>query len=282
MAGKFTGQLIADKYRVEGSIVLSGLGELYRGTNVLLEKPISIAVLPAELSSDEHIAFRFLTDARVLAKLNHPNILNLTDFGTDPNGIAYAVYEAAKGETLREAIEREGQLPVEMAVEIAKQTGSALAAAHEFGAIHRNLNTSNIVAANDASGAVSVKVFGFNTPNAIDDSLPDARPERFAYLAPEQCAGADMPDARGDIYSLGVILFEMLAGSQPFTGTTPTDVMMRHIEEPPPPLSAFRQDLPAALEPVVIKALAKDPDARYQTAAEFIDDLLIAASGQPL
>src|SRR5688572_18339221 len=149
MANEFTGKVIADKYRVEERIAASGLGELYRGANVLLEKPVSIAVLPGEISRDEHIAFRFLTDARVLAKLNHPNVLNVTDFGTDPNGIAYAVYEAASGETLREAIEREGRLPLAMAVDIAKQAGSALAAAHAFGVVHRSLNTSNIVAATD-------------------------------------------------------------------------------------------------------------------------------------
>lgn len=281
MAGEFTGKLIADKYRVDERIAASGLGEFYRGTNVLLEKPVSISLLSADLAVDANISSRFFTEAKAAAKISHPNVLNLTDFGTDPSGIAYTIHEAANGETLANAISREGQLPVEMAVDIAEQVGTALSAAHFGGIVHGNLSPANILAASNEPGAASVKVFGFATPNAINtDDAQDAG--RFAYLAPEQCAGSDAVDSRGDIYSLGVILFEMLAGSQPFTGTTPTDVMMRHIEEPPPPLSAFRQDLPPAIEPVVIKALAKNPDARYQTADEFIDDLSLAAAGQPL
>lgn len=281
MSGEFTGKLIADKFRVESPLATAGLGELYRGTNTLLEKPVAISLMPADLSSDEVIAARYFAEAKAAAKVNHPNILNLTDFGTDPSGVAYAVYEAANGETLSEALTREGQLPVSMAVEIATQAGSALSAAHNAGVVHGNLSPQHILAAsNERLGSVTTKLFGFGTPNALEDDLSgdpqDA--ERFAYLAPEQCQGSDAPDHRGDIYSLGCIVYEMLSGSKPFTGATPTEVMMKQIEEPAAPLSAFRQDIPPSIEPAVIKAMSKNPEVRYDSVDEFIADLSAATS----
>lgn len=281
MSGEFTGKLIADKFRVEAPLATAGLGELYRGTNTLLEKPVAISLMPADLATDEVIAARFFAEAKAAAKVSHPNILNLTDFGTDPSGAAYAVYEAANGETLSEALKREGQLPVAMALEIAAQTGSALSAAHKAGVVHGNLSPDHILAASsELLGSVTTKIFGFATPNALEDDLSgdsqDA--ERFAYLAPEQCQGSDVADHRGDIYSLGCIVYEMLSGSKPFVGATPTEVMMKQIEEPAAPLSAYRQDVPPAIEPAVIKAMSKDPDSRYQSVDEFIADLSAANS----
>jgi serine/threonine-protein kinase len=276
MSGEFTGKLIADKFRAETPLASAGLGELYRGTNTLLEKPVAISLMPADLATDEVIAARFFSEAKSAAKVNHPNILNLTDFGTDPSGTAYAVYEAANGETLSEALKREGQLPVAMALEIATQAGSALSAAHNAGVVHGNLSPDHILAASsERLGSVTTKLFGFATPNALEEDL-SGDPEdsaRFSYLAPEQCQGSDAPDHRGDIYSLGCIVYEMLSGSKPFVGSTPTEVMMKQIEEPAAPLSAYRQDVPPAIEPAVIKAMSKDPDSRYQSVDEFISDL---------
>ena len=276
MAGESTGKLIADKYRVDEYLGTAGLGELYRGTNTLLEKPVSISIL----TGGSDLAHRFFDEAKAAAKVNHPNVLSLVDFGTY-DGRSYAVFEAASGETLAEAVGREGRLPVDMSVEIARQAAAGVDAALGAAVIHGNLSTSNILVASPAPGDVSVKLFGFDTPNAINDNSGPQDAGRFAYLAPEQCSGAELADTRGDVYSLGVILFEMLAGERPFTGETPTEVMMRNIEEPPPPLSAFRDDLPSDLEPVILKAMAKDPDARYQTAGEFAADLNLAFAGQP-
>lgn len=277
MPGELTGKLIAEKYRVDAYLGPAGLGELYRGINTLLDKPVSISILTA--GSD--LADRFFSEAKAAAKVDHRNVLNLVDFGTY-DGTSYAVYEAANGETLAEALKREERLPADMSVEIARQIAAGLGAAHAAGIVHGNLTPANVLAFSSEPGAASVKVFGFSTANAITDDTALQDPARFAYLSPEQCSGAEVIDARTDLYSLGVILFEMLAGERPFMGETPTEVMMRHIEEPPPPLSAFRQDLPESLEPVILRALAKDPDARYHTAGEFASDLDLAMAGQPI
>src|SRR5687767_13859149 len=164
MAGDSTGKLIADKYRVDAYLGPAGLGELYRGTNTLLDKPVSISIL----SAGQELAQRFFTEAKAAAKVNHPNVLNLIDFGTH-DGNSYAVFEAASGETLAEALGREQRLPVEMAVEIARQAAVGLGAAHAAGVIHGNLTPANVLAYNNDAGSISVKVFGFGTANAIND-----------------------------------------------------------------------------------------------------------------
>jgi serine/threonine protein kinase len=260
------GKLIADKYRVDELIGESSFGSLYRGMNTLLDKPVAIGVGKEG----------FLDRAKAAAKISHPNLLNLNDLGTDADGTAYAIYEAAPSEMLVEALDREGQIPFEMAIDIARQIGAGLSAAHTSGLIHGDLTPANVIVSSSEPGRVGVKVFGFGSANALHDGSTD--PARFAYLAPELCAGAEHADNRGDIYSLGAILYQALAGSAPFIGESASDVMMRQIEEPPPPLSSFRTDLPAWLEPVILQAMAKNPDARYQTIDAFVNDLANASA----
>ena len=188
------GKLIGDKYRVEELIGESSFASLYRGTNTLLDKPIALAF------GGEG----FLDRAKAAAKVSHPNLLNLNDLGTEANGTAYAIYESAPGETLADAFAREGQLPVEMAIDVVRQIGAGLSAAHAGGLVHGDLSPSNVIVSSSEPGRVGVKVFGLGSQNALHDGSTDLN--RFAYLAPEQCSGAEHADNRGDIYSLGAIL----------------------------------------------------------------------------
>ena len=260
------GKLIADKYRVDQLIAEGSFGSLYRGTNTLLDKPIAIGIGGEA----------FLDRVKAAAKISHPNLLNLNDLGTDSDGNPFAIYEAAPSEILSDALDREGQIPVEMAIDIARQIGAGLSAAHAAGLIHGDLSPANVIVSSSEPGRVGLKIFGFGSDNALHDGSTD--PARFAYLAPEQCSGAEIADNRGDIYSLGVVLYESLAGSIPFVGETASEIMMRQIEEPPPPLSSFRDDLPAWIEPVILQAMAKNPDARYQTVDAFVNDLANASA----
>ncbi|MEO5858129.1 MAG: protein kinase [Pyrinomonadaceae bacterium] len=260
------GKLIAEKYRVEELIGESSFGALYRGTNTLLDKAVAIGI------GGEGFHDR----AKAAAKVSHPNLLNLNDVGTDGDGTPYAIYESAPGEMLINAFAREGQLPVEMAIDIARQIGSGMSAAHAGGLVHGDLSPSSVIVSSSEPGRVGVRVFGFGSENALHDNSTD--PARFAYLSPEQCSGSERADNRGDIYSLGTILYQALAGATPFTGESSSDVMMRQIEEPPPPLSSFRTDLPAWIEPVILQAMAKNPEARYQTVDAFVSDLSNASA----
>ncbi len=275
MADDLIGTTIAGKYRIDSFTLSSENGDLYAATHVLTERPIGLRVLPKVRSSQRDAATRFFDSARASAKFLHPNALNIADFGTDENGNSYAVCDDVKGGTLKATILRDGQMTVATVVEIAKQVAAALAEAHTAGIVHQNLTAENVLLAEQSDGSVTSKVFDFATPNAIERSgdVIEASATDFAYLAPEQCAGGEVADARGDVYSLGVIIYEMLAGVVPFTGEKPTDVMLKQIEEPPAPLSVFRTDVDPGFEKIFLKAMSKNPEMRQQSAREFYDEL---------
>lgn len=247
------------------------LGKVYHATHLLMEKPVAVKILAPALAVDENIVKRFSSEARRVSHISHPNILNVTDFGADANGTVFIVFEDAEGEPLKEAIERDGMFTPERAVHIAKQIAAALAAAHFKQIVHGNLNSENILLSLDNSVKIlDLGALRLDAVAAADDELSFPKIE---YLSPEQCADASDTDERSDIYSLGVILYEMLAGEVPFKAANASELMMKHAQEPPPPLSAFRQDLPPTVEPLILQALAKNPEMRHQTAAELIDDL---------
>jgi hypothetical protein len=283
MADDLVGKTIAEKYRIESLITPGHAGDLYRATHTLMDKPVIVVLMPAASGADMDAMQRFFDAAKAAARVVHPNILNVTDFGRDAGGHAYAVCDAATGETLKQAIHREGQMDASSAAALAEQIAAGLTAAHGTGIIHGNLTAGQVLLADPGDGTTVGKVFGFETPNPINasDDVTATAAADFAYIAPEQCAGADDADERGDIYSLGVILYEMLAGVVPFSGEKPTDVMLKHIEEMPAPLVAFRKDLPDVIEPIVLKAVAKAPELRYQTAEGFSEDLRSFILGTP-
>jgi serine/threonine-protein kinase len=280
MLDQFIGQKLADKYQIDSVIRNGGLGKVYRATHLLMEKPVTVKVLSPALSVDESIVSRFSHEARTVSRIAHPNVLNVTDFGSEKNGATYIVFEGADGETLRDAIIREGKLPHDRAARIARQIAAGLSAAHGNGVIHRGLNTENIWLTRTTNDAEIAKILDFGAVSENENNPGDEQIslKNLEYLSPEQNSSVAELDARSDIYSLGVIFYEMLAGEVPFKGDNPTDLLLKQAQNPPAPLSVFRNDLPAGIEPVILKALSKNPDMRYQTAAEFIADLNAVSS----
>ncbi|HKP45045.1 MAG TPA: serine/threonine-protein kinase [Pyrinomonadaceae bacterium] len=281
------GQTLAGKYRIDEKLSVGGMGAVYRGTHVLMDKTVAIKVLKPSLAADEKIVARFSREARAASRISHPHAITVTDFGEDENGIVFLVMEHLEGETLKELIRRDGPLPLPRVVEIIRQVGEALDAAHQQGVVHRDLKSDNIMLLqNTATDYAKVLDFGIakikEPEGGYDPGLtaPDLVIGTPQYMSPEQCSQAPDIDARSDIYSLGVIIFEMLVGHVPFTGESPTVIMMKHMQQPAPPVSNERPDLPAAVGRVVAKALEKLPRDRYASAAALVEDLSIAAGMQ--
>jgi len=276
MSDQFIGQTIAEKYRIDSVMREGGsLGRTYRATHLLMAKPVTVKILSPALAAREKIAKDFSAEARTVSHISHPNILNVTDFGADKNGAVYIVLEGADGETLREAMKRENKFSFGRAARIASQIAAGLNAAHACGIVHGNLNSENILLAKTINNTEIVKILDFGAGSSDKSNLADDEFDvsRLEYRSPEQNSSVAKADERSDIYSLGVIFYEMLAGEVPFTAENPVDLMTKQSQNPPPPLSAFRADLAAGVEPIIIRALAKNPDMRYQSAQEFTNDL---------
>lgn len=277
MAEQLTGTVIAEKYRLDSLLRSGEVGNFYRGRHLFMDKPVTLKVLSPTLAVDERIREQFTAEARSATVLSNPHILAANDFGSNSDGSYYVIYEGFDGEPLKNTAGGGGQFSVDRAVAVARQIGEALSTAHENGFIHGNLTPDTVLVSNSAA-ASNVKVFDFDpVADGFYKRSDNRSPVGVAYLAPENFSGLKNVDARSDIYSLGIILYQMLAGEVPFKGETPTDVMLKHAEEEPPAMSEHRSDVPAAIEAVIGKALAKDPDERFQTAAEFVEELDKAA-----
>lgn len=280
MAEKVTGQLFAGKYRIESLLRSSDPGNFYRCRNAFTERPVILRIMRPESADDASAAERFSNLSKAASRLSHPNILAISDFGESPDGRLYATFENIDGETLGDVLERDGRLSVPAALNVISQAAAGLAAAHKAGLIHGNLNAGSLLLTGETA---NVKVFDFGPTLGAAYNLPDAdRPARdYAYVAPELCADRTaQPNESSDIYSLGVVAYEMLAGDVPFMGENAAEVIYKNIEAAPPPLSSFRSDLPPGVEPIVLKALSKNPEMRYRTASDFAEaiDLYTATS----
>ena len=278
------GTTLAGKYRIDSRLNEGGMGTVYRGTHVLMEKTVAIKVLRPSLAADEKIVARFSREARAASRISHPNALSVTDFGEDESGHVFLVMEFLSGKTLKQVIREDGPLPLTRVVDITRQVANALNAAHSQGVVHRDLKSDNIMLLDSVSGDhAKVLDFGIakiNEPEGkVDTNLtaPNLVIGTPQYMSPEQCSQDSEIDSRSDIYSLGVILFEMLVGHVPFAGDSPTMVMMKHLQEPVPSVLEERDDLPASVGRVVARAMAKLPGNRYQNVGELIEDLTIAS-----
>src|SRR6266496_1525211 len=269
-------------YRIESLIGVGGMGEVYLARDERLGRKAALKLLPDSLTTDETQLSRFKNEARSASALNHPNILTVYEIGTDGNR-QFIATEFIEGITLRALLAR-GRMNPHPALEIAVQVGSALAAAHETGVVHRDIKPENIMLRPD--GYVKVLDFGIaklteqrlaSDDHAVETTAAlQTRPGLVLgtahYMSPEQARGQKV-DARTDIWSLGVVLYEMVGGSPPFSGETPSDCIASILMTEPPPLSGVLPDVPLKLESILQKALRKNSDERYQTIKEMLVDL---------
>jgi serine/threonine-protein kinase len=277
------GQTLAGKYKIEKLIKTGGMGSVYRGKHVLMDKTVAIKVLRPSLAGDDAIVARFSREAKAASKISHPHAVNVTDFGEAENGIVFLVMEYLDGHTLKEEIAKNGPLPVKRAVEIVRQVSGALDVAHSQGVIHRDLKSENIMLVSH-NGSEWAKVLDFGNakirqpPGGESDitqaNLVVGTPQ---YMSPEQCSQSGALDARSDVYSLGVIVYEMLTGRLPFTGESATVVMMKQVQDMPPSVRSLRSDLPVSVESVIKRALAKQPIDRFQSAGDLSDAFATSA-----
>ena len=282
------GKTLADKYRIEERLSEGGMGTVYRGTHVLMDKTVAIKVLRPSLAADEKVVARFSREARAASRISHPHALSVTDFGEAENGVVFLVMEYLSGRTLKEIIRQEGPMPLPRAVELLRQVGGALDDAHGQGVVHRDLKSENIMLLS-SSGTDYAKVLDFGIAKIKEAegeynpglTAPDLVIGTPQYMSPEQCSQSPDIDARSDIYSLGVILYEMLVGHVPFTGGSPTAIMLKHLQQPAPSVLDERDDVPAAVGRVIARALEKRPEDRYESVAELVEDFTIAAGMEP-
>ena len=264
-------QFIAGRFRIEREIGTGGMGTVYLATHLDLERPVAVKIIRREFAGDADVADRFLREARTMAKLRHPNAAMIFDAGNLPDGRHFIVMEYVEGETLSQTLNREGRFTFSKAVSIATQICDVLEEAHRIGIVHRDLKPSNILL-----GHRGVCVLDFGVAKVLASSAESTATHASTgsgqligtprYMSPEQCLGQRV-GARSDLYSLGVLVYEMLAGRPPFVDPLQSALLVKQATAPAPPLPRLRQDIPRSLALAVHSLLAKRPEDRPRTAA---------------
>jgi len=259
------------RFEILSTLGQGAMGVVYRATDPLLERTVAIKTISLELSKDEFEEFeeRFYREARSAGRLNHPNIVTIHDVGNNDD-IAYMAMEFLEGEELRDILDAGVPLTLERIAEIASQVADGLAFAHEHGVVHRDIKPSNIMILKN--GVVKITDFGIALIPSSSRTMAGMILGSPKYMSPEQVVGQDV-DGRSDIFSLGVVLYEMLAGKPPFSGDNISAIMFRILNEMPTAPCTLKPELPEAFNYIVAKALAKHPDERYQSAGEMAEDL---------
>jgi serine/threonine protein kinase len=281
------GRVLDGKYEIVAPLGSGGMGAVYRARRVLIGDEVAVKVLHSRLTGDEKLVERFRREARAAAQLHHPNVVTIHDYGESRgrDRLAYIVMEHVRGESLRDILKREGRLAPARAASLMRDVCAGVGAAHRRGIVHRDIKPDNIIVTpeDEDRPAESVKVVDFGIAKLRDlaaesSTLTEAgmMVGTLFYMSPEQCKGEPL-DSRADVYSLGAMLHEMLAGAPPFTASNITSLIFKHVGEPPPPLPADL-NVPPALRAAVLRALSKDPDARPRDASEFSREIQSALS----
>ena len=273
-------RLYSNRYQVTHLIARGGMALVYQAQDILLSRAVALKILYPELSADPLFVERFRREAQAAAKLSHPNIVPVFDWGED-DGTYFIVMELIEGTSLADVLRGSRTLTASRSAQLIAQVAAALGYAHRSGVVHRDVKPGNILITSD--GQVKVTDFGIAQAVAAEDHLAEAGSVMgtATYFSPEQAEGAAV-DGRSDVYSLGVVLYEMLVGRPPFIGATPVEVSSQHVHGSVPPPSQFNDSIPRDLEAIVMEALAKSPAQRYQSADEFRADLLRFSEGQPV
>ncbi len=270
--------LFDGRYRIQRKLGAGGMADVYLAEDQELGRRVAIKILNGRHANDDQFIERFRREAKNAAALNHPNIVSIYDRG-NAEDTYYIAMEYLDGKTLKELIIGRGAAPANVAIEYARQILSALRFAHRHGIVHRDIKPHNVLV--DGEGRVKVTDFGIARAGTSQMTETGSIVGTAQYLSPEQARGGEV-DQRSDLYSLGVVLYELLTGKTPFEGDTPVEIAMKHLSNAPKPPSKLRPDIPEELDMVVLRALAKNPDDRYQSADEMEADLERVARGAPV
>ncbi len=282
---RLLGQTLAGKYRIEGFLSQGGMGAVYRATHLMLGKPVALKLIRPEIVTSPEVVRRFQREARAASLLSHPNIVTIHDLGQAEDGTLYLAMELCEGMCLKDLIVAEGPLVPRRAALLCRDIGGALALAHQHGIVHRDLKPQNVMVGRGPDGREVPKLLDFGIAKAVESDGATLTSTGMVlgtprYMSPEQAKGLPV-DGRSELYSLGIIFYEMLCGRVPFDDPSVPSLLVKHMAEPPQPPSALRPEVPPRIETIVLRLLEKDPAHRFQRAEDLCAALANLEPGAP-